>query len=98
MTILRILLVSVVTLFAACDSQKVSDNVATSQPDSAIVVASNYPLYFFASRIVEGVANAPEIVLPEIAGDPASWVPDAKQIQQLQGYCHHRSHRKKVTL
>jgi zinc transport system substrate-binding protein len=84
MTILRILLVSVVTLFAACDSQKVSDNVATAQPDSAIVVTSNYPLYFFASRIVEGVANAPEIVLPEIDGDPAAWVPNAEQIQLLQ--------------
>ena len=49
-----------------------------------LVLTSNYPTYFYASRIVEGVTGAPEIVLPIIDGDPAFWIPNAEQIQQLQ--------------
>ena len=54
------------------------------EPRAALVVASNYPLYFFAVRIAEGVDIAPEIVIPEIDGDPAFWTPSAEQIQLLQ--------------
>lgn len=58
--------------------------IATAQAESALVVTSNYPLYFFASRITQGVDDAPEVVLPEIEGDPAFWIPSAEQIQLLQ--------------
>lgn len=49
-----------------------------------LVVASNYPLYYFANRIAESVTDAPEIVFPEIDGDPAHWVPNADQVASLQ--------------
>ena len=87
MTFLRILLISVVTIVTACDGQDRQterDGVAATYPESTLVVTSNYPLYFFAKRIVEGVGAAPEIVFPDIEGDPALWIPDAEQVQLLQ--------------
>ena len=87
MIILRSLLISVVLLIAACNSEERpagSDDAAATKPESAVAVTSNYPLYFFAGRITQGVDVAPEIVFPDIDGDPASWVPSAAQIQLLQ--------------
>ncbi len=87
MIYLRALLISIALLIAACDSEERpagSEGTAATNSESAVVVTSNYPLYFFANRITEGVDVAPEIVFPEIEGDPASWVPSAEQIQLLQ--------------
>jgi zinc transport system substrate-binding protein len=87
MIFMRTLLISVVALIAACDGadrQASSDGAAVTKPDIALVISSNYPLYFFARRITDGVDGAPEIVLPDIDGDPASWTPGAEQIQLLQ--------------
>ena len=87
MIILRSLLISVALLVAACNSEERpagSDDAAAIETEGAVVVTSNYPLYFFAGRITEGVDVAPEIVFPDIDGDPASWVPSAAQIQLLQ--------------
>ena len=85
--LLRILLIVVVLLVAACDGgdgRERGDNADAAKNESATVVASNYPLYFFAIRIAEGVADAPEIILPDIDGDPASWIPTPQQVQVLQ--------------
>lgn len=87
MIFLRTLLISVVLLVAACGSeerQEDSKSAAATKPENALVVTSNYPLFFFASRIAEGIDVAPEIVLPDIEGDPAFWIPSAEQIQLLQ--------------
>ena len=84
---LRSLLAGVALLVAACGGegrQATGDGVAAAKPDNVLFVASNYPLYFFASRIAEGVDGAPDIVLPDIDGDPAMWMPDVEQIQLLQ--------------
>jgi len=74
-------------MLTACDGAGRDEGVereAVPEKDPSIVVTSNYPLYFFASRIVNGVDAAPDIILPEIEGDPASWVPATGQIQMLQ--------------
>ncbi len=87
MIILRILLLGVALFVAACggeNRQAISEDSSETEPENALVVASNYPLYFFASRIVESVDVAPDIVFPDIDGDPAFWIPDAEQIQLLQ--------------
>jgi zinc transport system substrate-binding protein len=87
MIFLRSLLISVVLLIATCSGeapQTISEDPSATESQNALVVASNYPLYFFASRLVEGVNAAPEIVLPDIDGDPALWTPSAEQIQLLQ--------------
>jgi zinc transport system substrate-binding protein len=76
-----------VLLIAACggdDRQPATVDAAATNPASTLVIASNYPLYYFASRITEGVESAPEIVFPDIDGDPAFWTPGAEQIQLLQ--------------
>ena len=87
MIFLRTLLISVVLLTAACDGEERgsgSEGVEATESEKALVVTSNYPLYFFATRITQGVDAAPEIVLPDIDGDPALWIPSAEQIQLLQ--------------
>ena len=87
MIFIRTLLISVALLIAACggDDRQASDQGGSAtEPNKALVVTSNYPLYFFASRIAEGVDVAPEIVFPEIDGDPTFWTPGAEQIQLLQ--------------
>jgi zinc transport system substrate-binding protein len=49
-----------------------------------LLVASNYPLFYFASQIAGDSEDVPQIVLPEIEGDPAFWAPSAEQIQLMQ--------------
>ena len=87
MIFLRTLLTSVILTVAACSGgeREISneDSLAPEFKDT-LVVTSNYPLYFFASRIAEDVEAAPEIVLPDIDGDPAFWTPGVEQIQLLQ--------------
>jgi zinc transport system substrate-binding protein len=87
MIILRTLLISIVLLVAACSGEEPQEDgkgAAASKSNDALVVTSNYPLYFFASRIAEGVDVAPEIVFPDIEGDPTFWIPSAEQVQLLQ--------------
>ncbi len=87
MIFLRAILLGVVLLTAACggeDRPTISEDPSATESKNALVVTSNYPLYFFASRIAEGVDVAPEIVFPDIEGDPALWIPGAGQIQLLQ--------------
>jgi zinc transport system substrate-binding protein len=87
MIFLRTILIGVVLLAAACageDRPKSSEDPSATESKNALVVTSNYPLFFFASRITEGVDVAPEIVFPDIEGDPALWIPGAGQIQLLQ--------------
>ncbi len=87
MIFLRAILIGVVLLAAACggeDRPTISEDSSATESKNALVVTSNYPLYFFASRIAEGVDVAPEIVFPDIDGDPALWIPGAGQIQLLQ--------------
>jgi zinc transport system substrate-binding protein len=64
---------------------------ATEEPDNGEapavaapkVIASNYPLYFFASEIL-GDGGGIELSLPAMTGDPADWRPDASAVADLQ--------------
>lgn len=85
--LLQGLLMGAILLSAACgkdERQSGSEGATAKRPDNGFVVTSNYPVYFFATRITEGVDGAPEIVLPDIDGDPAFWTPNAEQMQLLQ--------------
>jgi zinc transport system substrate-binding protein len=87
MIVQRILLISIVVVFAACGGGREHAEVEAAPAENSegtLAVTSNYPMYFFASRIAAGVAGAPDIVLPDIDGDPAFWTPGPEQIQLLQ--------------
>lgn len=87
MIFLRTLSITVVLLIAGCDGEARhvgSEGAVATESEKALVFTSNYPLYFFATRITQGVDAAPEIVLPDIDGDPAFWIPSAEQIQVMQ--------------
>jgi zinc transport system substrate-binding protein len=70
---------------AGCEQpgqQPATDSTGTS--NKFTVIASNYPLYFFASQIAAGASAEIEIKLPEMEGDPANWKPDSNAIAELQ--------------
>ena len=73
---------------AACgETERVkSGNAETSYgtTEHPLLVASNYPLFYFASQIAGDSEEVPQIVFPEIEGDPAFWAPSAEQIQLMQ--------------
>lgn len=69
-------------ILTACSEP--DSNAAMEPTDSAVrplIVASNFPLSYFARRIA---GDAAEVVFPQIEGDPALWKPDAEQIALLQ--------------
>jgi zinc transport system substrate-binding protein len=83
----RTLLIGIALFVAACGGEYPQDpgeESASTGSGGLVLVASNYPLYFFATRITEGVEGAPEVILPDIDGDPAFWTPSAEQVQLLQ--------------
>lgn len=78
---LFVLLISVGLVACGDDpapASKVSSEVSQSKP---VLIATNYPLHYFATEIA---GNSAEIVLPEMAGDPADWKPDSAAISQIQ--------------
>jgi zinc transport system substrate-binding protein len=78
----------IVLLLAACGETEhaQSGNAETTHRTGArpLLIASNYPLFYFASQIAGDSEDVPQIVLPEIEGDPAFWAPSAEQIQLMQ--------------
>jgi zinc transport system substrate-binding protein len=77
---LFILLISLVLV--ACDAeQAVDDGAGTAVSSRPLVVASNYPLYYFASEIA---GDRADVVLPAMQGDPANWKPGSEAIAHMQ--------------
>jgi zinc transport system substrate-binding protein len=82
MKILRYSLVIASLLLAACEGKQSVDGDNDSRDESRpLVVASNYPLYFFATEIA---GDYIEIELPEIEGDPATWKPGPEAVALMQ--------------
>ncbi len=71
-------------LVTACDQETTvtPTDIGASGHTRPSVVTSNYPLYFFAHEIA---GDSVEVVLPDIAGDPALWRPGSEDIALLQG-------------
>lgn len=72
---------SFLILLCACEEQVTDDSHLVDHAAKPQVLASNYPLYYFASEIAGDVVN---VQMPDIDGDPAIWVPGASDIPQLQ--------------
>ena len=85
MTSRQWLTAGVLVLLAGCSREPgpAGEDTDPVEP-AATIVTSNYPLYFVTSRLLEGIESAPEVVFPEIDGDPTYWTPDPQQVQLLQ--------------
>jgi zinc transport system substrate-binding protein len=79
----KLLLISLITLLTACKQETAISPAKTDVGDQTrpTMVASNYPLYYFAREIAAGSID---VVLPDIDGDPAMWRPQADDIKLLQ--------------
>ncbi len=66
---------------AACTGETPAPVESTPDTGPPVVIASNYPLYFFAGELAgDGI----DLRFPEIEGDPAFWVPDGAQAAEMQ--------------
>jgi len=68
-------------LLSACKEQVNVTSGAAKDFGKPLVLASNYPLYFFASQIA---GDAVEIRMPEMDGDPAMWWPSSPDLSLMQ--------------
>jgi zinc transport system substrate-binding protein len=78
---IRTALVLLLVFLSACDEQITGGSEADDGAGKPLVLATNYPLYFFASEIA---GDAVDVRMPDIDGDPAMWVPGPSDFSQLQ--------------
>ncbi len=77
----KIILIAIAMLLVACTDKESASLDSTSTQGKPVVIASNYPLYFFASEIA---GESIEVVFPTIEGDPAMWAPSGEDAGKLQ--------------
>jgi zinc transport system substrate-binding protein len=69
-------------VLAACGAESEPDTAAAGeQKTRPLIVASNYPLYFFSREIA---GDSAEVVFPTMDGDPANWKPGGEAIALMQ--------------
>ncbi len=69
-------------LLAACGGESAPEPVtAAGAQTRPVIIASNFPLYFFAREIA---GDSAEVVFPKMKGDPANWKPGSKAITRMQ--------------
>ena len=66
---------------SGCKEQHADTPKAGGEANKPLVLVTNYPLYFFTSEIA---GDAVEVILPDIDGDPAMWVPGPSDLSQMQ--------------
>lgn len=69
-------------VLAACGNEPASEaaNIGTHK-SRPLLIASNYPLYFFAREIA---GDSAQVIFPDMEGDPANWKPGAEAIARMQ--------------
>lgn len=77
----KIILIAIAMLLVACTDKEPASLDSTSTQGKPVVIASNYPLYFFASEIA---GESIEVGFPTIEGDPAMWAPSGEDASKLQ--------------
>jgi len=79
---LRFFVVLLLTLLlASCGGESTPEPAVSEEETRPLVIASNYPLYFFAGEIAGDSAN---VIFPSMQGDPANWKPGGEDIAQMQ--------------
>lgn len=77
----RFTLILLALALSACGGPA-TDNGKPQAGDGPPVFASNYPLSYFAERLL---GSADQVEFPAIEGDPAFWSPSREQIARAQG-------------
>lgn len=77
----HILLFVTLAMLIACTEKQPDDFDSNAVQGRPIVIASNYPLYFFTQKIAGDVID---VRFPEIQGDPAMWAPVGQESADLQ--------------
>ena len=77
----HILLFIILILLTACTEKQPDGFDSSAVQGKPIVIASNYPLYFFTRKIA---GDAIDVRFPEIEGDPAMWAPGGQASADLQ--------------
>ncbi len=77
----RILLSILFITLAACGERDAAGPNVADEAGKPIVIAANYPLFFFAGEIAD---DAVDVRMPDIEGDPAMWSPDGEEAGLLQ--------------
>jgi zinc transport system substrate-binding protein len=77
----KIILIAITILLVACTDNEPAGIDSTSLRSKPVVIASNYPLYFFTSEIA---GEDIEVGFPKISGDPAMWAPSGEDVGTLQ--------------
>ena len=77
----HILLFVIFTLLTACTEQQPDGFDSNAAQGKPVVIASNYPLYFFTQKIAGDVID---VRFPKIEGDPAMWAPGGQESADLQ--------------
>ena len=69
-------------LLAACGGESAPEtatvDVTKTRP---LIIASNFPLYFFAREIA---GDSAEVIFPSMEGDPVNWKPGSEVIARMQ--------------
>ena len=69
-------------LLAACGGESAPEtatvDVTKTRP---LIIASNFPLYFFAREIA---GDSAEVIFPSMEGDPVNWKPGSEAIARMQ--------------
>jgi len=77
----KTILIAIALLLVACTDNEPAGVDSISSPGKPVVIASNYPLYFFTREIA---GEAIEVGFPTIEGDPAMWAPSGEDAGNLQ--------------
>ncbi len=78
---MKTILLLVLVCLAACTEQEPARNSPEAGRSTPVVIATNYPLYFFAQQVA---GDAVDVQFPDIVGDPATWLPSGDQAVALQ--------------
>ena len=69
-------------LLAACGGESTPESaVIAADKTRPLIVASNFPLYFFAHEIA---GDSAEVIFPSMEGDPVNWKPGSEDIARMQ--------------
>ena len=77
----HILLFVTLILLTACTERQPDGVDSDAVQGRPVVIAPNYPLYFFTQKIAGDVID---VRFPKIEGDPAMWAPGGQESADLQ--------------